>query len=261
MTLALVLLYAATDATLVAQLPAERASDVALDGRGFAYVGSFFGDAIYRIPLRAPGKPIVLYRSPGRNIGGLEVRGDRLRWSSTALGRIYEAPLDGRGAIRMLAGDMPGIVGFHTDERWIYWTDMTGSVPGGLWRKPIGGGPSTLVARHQGQGHAVIADGPDGDLLFSCRTAILRVRPGDGRAEVWQVLDGDHVAAGLAQDRDFFYVATYKGQSVVRIDKRSGRREVIARVEGAPFGVAVDEGAVYFTTYMPPALWMRAKTR
>jgi len=247
----------ACEPVTIATLPIDRGTALALDGAGFAYVGELYGDRIFRVPLApgAPTPPTVLYRSPGRDIGALEVRGDLLRWSSSAAGAIYEAPLAGTGPIRVVADGMPGIWGFATDERWIYWADFGGAVPGMLWKTPIGGGSSTGLGRDPTSRLAtnVMLDGPGGDLVYTDRTPrLLRVSPAGGPPTVWIQLPGRRESHGLAQDATHVYLETLSANEVLRIDRQTRRIERFARTPAAPAAIAVDDTHVYWIDYIGP---------
>lgn len=247
----------ACEPVTLATLPIDRGTALALDGAGFAYVGELYGDRIFRVPITpgANAPPAVLYRSPGRDVGAIEVRGDLLRWSSSAAGAIYEAPLAGAGTIRVVADGLPGIWGFATDERWIYWTDFGGAVPGMLWKTPIGGGSSTGLGKDPDSRLAtnVLLDGPGGDLVYTDRTPrLLRVSPSGGPPAVWVELPGRRESHGLAQDATHVYLETLSANEVLRIDRRTRRIERFAHTAAAPAAIAVDDTHVYWIDYIGP---------
>lgn len=243
---------------LVAELPTDRASGIDIDGEGFAYVTALFSDKVFKVPLSAGGKATLLYRSPGNNVWGVQVRGEDVLWSSNDDGRIYAAPRSGHGPIRVIAENLPGIAGFRIDGESLYWTDFSGSAPGTLWQRHIGGGPSVAIAANGGRGADVLVDGPGGDLLFTNSTAqVFRVPRDGGTPRIW--LDAGWEAFGLAQDGEAFYVST-RG-SVIRVSKRTGTPEVLVEQEGSMFSsVAVDATTVFWVKYADPAsVWARRK--
>ncbi len=239
---------------LVAELPTHRGIALTL-GAGFAYVGALYDDAIYRVPLQPGAPPVILYRSPGADVSGIEVRGDALRWSSIAAGAIYEAPLSGTGPIRVVADGLPGIWGFASSDDSIYWMDFAGSAPGMVWKRATEGGPSTGLGRDPGSRVAVslLLDGPGGDILYSDRTSrVMRMPAGGGPATVWADLGGRRQSAGLAEDEAHVYVAAQTSNDVMRIDRRTGTAEIFARSEHTLAAVAVDETTVYWLNYADP---------
>ncbi len=239
---------------LVAELPTERGIALALGG-GFAYVGALYDDAIFRVPLQPGATPSVLYRSPGADVTGIEVRGDALRWASSATGAIYEAPITGAGPIRVVADGLPGIWGFASSERAIYWADFSGSAPGMVWKQATEGGPSTGLGKDPSSRMAVslLLDGPDGDVLYSERTArVMRVPTAGGAPTVWAELGGRRQGAGLAGDDTHVYVATLFANDVMRIDRRTGTVEIFVQGEHTPNAIAVDATTVYWVDYASP---------
>lgn len=245
---------------LIAKLPTNRGTSIALDGAGFAYIATFFDDAIFRVRLERDATPTLLYHSPGANLGHIEVHGNTLRWSSNAAGRIYSAPISGAGPITVIADALPGIWGFASDDQWIYWTDFGGSAPGTIWKCPLAGGPSVAIARDGGSqiaAHVMIAGE---QLLFTDQsTRMLRAPAVGGPTETWLDVAGDVLLQGLAADATHIYAATLADGRVLRIDKATRAIRVVATDAASPVDVAVDATNVYWVDYMPAAVWGRRK--
>lgn len=242
---------------VIAELPIDRGIALALDGAGFGYVGPLYDDRIFRVALRPGATPEVLYRSPGKDVGAIEARGDRLRWSSNATGTIYEAPLAGGGPIGVVADGLPGVWGFASDDRTLYWTDFAGSAPGMVWKRPLNGGASVGLGKDARSRMAVnlLLDGPGGDILYSDRSPrVMRVPAGGGTPTVWIELPGRRESHGLAQDETHVYLETLSTNDVLRIDRETGRLELVAHTEKTPAAVAVDATAVYWLDYVGPAV-------
>jgi hypothetical protein len=245
---------------LLARLPANRGTAIALDGAGFAYIATFFDDAIYRVALEPGASPTLLYHSPGANLGNIEVHGDELRWSSNAAGRIYSAPTSGAGPVTVIAEALPGIWGFASDDSWIYWADFGGSAPGTIWKRQLRGGPSTAITRDPAAtlvDHVLVA----GDhVLFTAQSGrILRAPSGGGTAELFVEVEGTDQISGLAEDATHYYAATLSSGRVLRIDKMTRAVEIVATDAASPANVAVDARRVYWVDYTPVAVWCRAK--
>ncbi len=243
----------------IATLPTNRGTGLALAGT-VAYVSTFFDDAIYRGALDGSAAPVVLYHSPGANLGDVEVHGDELRWSSNATGRIYSAPVSGVGPVTVLADALPGIWGFASDDAWIYWADFGGSSPGAIWRRPLRGGPSVRIAddpRSTVADHALI----DGDqIMYTDQSArLMRVPVTGGTPEAWIEVGGDEAFSGISADATHYYASTLSGNHVLRIDRTTRSVEIVATDPAAPSRVAVDASHVYWVDYTPVEVWSRTK--
>jgi hypothetical protein len=245
---------------LIAKLPTSRGTGIALDGAGFAYVSTFFDDAVYRVALQPNATPTLLYRSPGANLGEIEVHGDELRWSSNETGRIYAAPISGSGPIRVIADTLPGIWGFASDEEWIYWGDFGGSAPGAVWKKPLRGGPSVAIARHPASelvDHVLIQS--TSELLFTDQSArMLRTSTSGGPAEIVLELEGDLRTSGVSQDATHLYISAFNDR-IVRVEKATRDVEVFVTDPSSPAKVAVDATHVYWVDYTPVEIWGKRK--
>lgn len=243
----------------IAKLPTERGTSIAI-ADGVAYISTFFDNAIYRVPLQRGAAPKVLYRSPGANLGNLEIHGRELRWSSNAAGRIYSAPLSGEGPVTVIADGLPGIWGFASDEEWIYWADFGGSAPGTVWKRRLSGGPSVAIARDPAStivDQVLIA----GDhVMYTDQSArILRAPIAGGAAEVWLEVEGERQLSGLSEDATHYYVATLSGGRVLKIDKATRATEIYTVDPASPAKVAVDGTHVYWVDYTPVEVWGRRK--
>jgi hypothetical protein len=204
--------------------------------------------------------PTLLYRSPGANLGDIEVHGDELRWSSNEAGRIYAAPISGKGPIRVIADTLPGIWGFASDEEWIYWADFGGSAPGTVWKKPLRGGPSVALVRHPASelvDHVFIQSA--NDLLYTDQSSrILHTSTSGETADVWIEVEGDLKATGVAQDATHVYVPGFSSR-ILRVNKATRDVEEFATDPAAPAKIAIDDTTVYWIDYTPVELWGKRK--
>jgi hypothetical protein len=243
---------------LIAKLPTNRGTSIALDAAGFAYIATFYDDAIYRVRLEPDATPVLLYHSPGANLGRVEVHGDTLRWSSNAAGQIYSAPISGAGPITTIADALPGIWGFASDEQWIYWADFGGSAPGTIWKRPLAGGPSVAIARDGTSQIAAQVMIAGEQLLFTDQsTRMLRAPAVGGPTETWIDVAGDVLLQGFAADATHIYAATLADGRVLRIDKGTRAIDVVATDPASPVDVALDATNIYWVDYNPVEVWGR----
>lgn len=237
----------------IASFHANRATDVVIDGDGYAYVTELFGNHIFKVRTEPGSTPIELYRSPSRASWGAALLGDDLLWSSNDTGRIYAAPKSGAGPIRVFADNLTGVGYFRIVGSWLYWADAMGSAPGTVWKRALAGGPSIALRTPAPRADDLVVDASGRVLFVDDSEHVFAIAP-DGTTTIWLDPGDDTRPEGLAEDDRYVYVSTLTGK-VLRVDKTSHSAEILVDVKGAAYaGIAVAGDSLYFVNYLDPAL-------
>jgi hypothetical protein len=171
-------------------------------------------------------------------------------------GRIIRVPLAGGPSVTLASGvDAPGHIA--TDGAFLYWTG--GTTQGSITRLALGDGavPTTLVG---GLSHPLAIAVADGFVYWTdfADGTVLRTPAAPSDADAGTTPDGGaspavmRLAYGLQRPADlavrdgYVYYPDRAGR-VLRIPTGGGAPDLLATVTAAPFGVATDGVAVYWS--------------
>jgi hypothetical protein len=220
-------------------------------------------------PVRPRACPAVLARDQPY-VTDLAVFGDGLYWISEgtlkkgfADGAIRRVALGAGGAPETVA-EVWGPRGLLVDASGVYWTaeptvllngHYVGASPaarlGTIWRRPLADGAPVEIARGLADPLFVA---PDADRLFVStgrgRSVVALARGASGAAAGRPLAEVEGRVSHLALDPThvYFTVDEYHTGKVARVPRDGGRTEVLADGLDRPWGIAVDDAFVYFTT-------------
>jgi hypothetical protein len=239
---------------------------VVTDGASVYWTVEASGAVLMKVPIGG-GAPQVLATSDAAAFG-LALDATYAYFTQPTAGRVLRVPLGGGASVTLASGvDAP--LHLATDGAFLYWTG--GKTQGSITRLALadGAAPTTLVgglSRPRGiavaSGFVYWTDVADGTVLRA------PTAPGDAGAGTTSdagtaggggtSADGGaspavtRLAFGLEQPADlavrdgYVYFPDHAGR-VLRVPTGGGATELLAAVAGAPFGVATDGVAVYWT--------------
>lgn len=211
------------------------------------------GPIVLRAPLTGGGPEALASDFSGAF--GILVDGGFVTYTQPSRGRVMRVPLAGHSAPEVLATKVPSPYLLATDGKSLYWTGAptTGMGAGVIQKLDLE--PESMpvtLADGQAQPRAIaVRDGfvywtdfMDGSIL---RTEDHLLGPADaGVLTVTRLATGLENPTDLLLVGDFAYVPDHAGR-VVRLPLAGGALEVVADVDGQPYGLATDGASLFWS--------------
>lgn len=245
---------------LVATLPTTRLMDLEKKGEHI-FVSGMNEKRVYRFDLHAPDTSLVSVVEVDKLAADIGFEGDDMyimSFAAYADFTLYRG--SGHGpAIPVLSG-APASTSFVLTPEEIFWLSYVDAA-GQLWRRRRTGGTPELLATLPSTAHY------SAGLLLTSQGDFLCVNQGDpfvyriprsGGTPTIAFDLGSKSGGALVEDDDAYYVATYMGKSVLRLDKETGEISTVAHgpsTAGSPTGLAVDETTIYWSNYFSHDVW------
>jgi hypothetical protein len=247
--------------------------DVAVDGDGVYFTSSSFGvtPSVMRCPLAASCGPTELAASPEAPTR-IRVEGSYAYWLDIYAGSVRRADkATGAGEVKISTIDNGYLGGQYAeltiDDAFVYWTNRT---PGELRRAPKGGGAPELLRDEQARPSAIVARD---DTLYWANAGLdlgqgeILSMAKDGSGAITTIAIGQTYPAAIAVDATHVYWINegtdpgYADGSLRRCARAgcAGPPEILLEPLMDPRGLALDDDAVYVTTFGAGKVWKVAK--